>query len=247
MSQKYIITISKETLDAFKALYEVDQSLRIDHTMTEQKDDLDVTVLRSKSFNNTTMARIEVAEVFPRDVNIYDLREFISVVSIVNDPVFDLSNDKFITIKSSDGKQKLRYLEANPDLINSYSAKDPNLTNEDVQILVTEAQFKSVLTAAQTLKFEYIGFVGDGENIILTSFNTNAGSDQETNTYSVAIQESDLTFKMIYKLQIQNVSILSGEGDLLFTIDGKRKISKIETQSGKKYWISFDSSSEFDS
>ncbi len=243
------ITISKETLDVFKALYEVDQSLRIDHEMTETKDDdTQVTILRSKTFNNTTMARIEIAEVFPRDVNIYDLREFISVVSIVNEPVFDLSNDKFIMIKSADGKQKLRYLEANPDLINSYSDKDPKLSQDDVQFVITEAQFKSVLTAAQTLKFEYVGFVSDGEKLVLTAFNKNHGDDQETNTYSIMINEGECsqTFKMIYKLQLQNISILSGEGDLFFTIDGSRKISKILTSTGKTYWISFDASSEFD-
>lgn len=240
------ITLSKDTLDNFKALYEVDQSLRIDHSMTVDGENGEkFTVLRSKTFNNTTMARVEIPEIFPRDVNIYDLREFISVISIVEDPILDLSNDKFIVIKSADGKQKLRYIEANPDLINSYSPKEPTLTNEDVQIFITEAQFKSVLTAAQTLRFEYIGFVGDGENIILTAYNKNSGDDQETNTYSITVAETDKNFRMVYKLALQNVTILAGEGDLLFTIDGSRKISSVQTATNKKYWISFDASSEF--
>jgi len=242
------ITLSQETLSALKALYEIDQSLKIDHKQTEKDDDdgKTLTVLRSKSFNNTTCMRVTIPEQFSRDINIYDLREFISVVSIVNEPIFDLSNDNYILIKSVDGKQKLRYLEANPDLINSFAPKDPSLKSVDETIIVTESQFKSVLTAAQTLKFEYIGFEGDGENIILSTFNKTQGSDQETNNYSITLTETDKKFKMIYKISLQKVNILAGEGDLMFSIDGKKKISEIHTSSSKKYWITFDASSEYD-
>lgn len=240
-----VVRLSPETLGIFKSLYEVDQSLRIDHTMTEEDDVKVETVLRSKSFNNTTMAKVKINETFPRDVNIYDLREFISVISIVNEPYLDLSNEKFMVIGSGDGKQKLRYIEANPDLINSYSKRDPALTSEDEQLVVTEAQLKSVMTAAQTLKFEFVGLVSDGEKTYLTAFSRNDGSDSEANKYSIELQDSDKEYKMLYKLQLQNVAILLGEGDLLFTIDGKRKISKVDTQSGKTFWISFDASSEY--
>lgn len=240
-----IVRLSPETLGIFKSLYEVDQSLRIDHNMIEEDDVKIETVLRSKSFNNTTMAKVKINETFPRDVNIYDLREFISVISIVNEPYLNLENDKYIVIGSGDGKQKLRYVEANPDLINSYSSRDPALSSEDEQLVVTEAQLKSIMTAAQTLKFEYVGLVSDGEKTYITAFSRNDGSNNETNKYSIELKDSDKEYKMLYKLQLQNISILLGEGDLLFTIDGKKKISKIDTESGKSFWVSFDATSEF--
>ena len=149
--------LSNDTLNVLKKLHSIDQSLRIVAETVETKTDADgnekvVTILRTKSQNKTMMARVEIVEEFPRDVNIYDLREFISVVNLVDDPELDFSNDKFIQINSVDGKQKLRYLEANPDLITSYIAKDLKLGTEDIKLTVTEDQLKSVLTAASTLK-----------------------------------------------------------------------------------------------
>src|SRR5699024_11148286 len=137
------------------------------------------TVLRTKSYNNTTMAKVKIEEQFPRDINIYDLREFISVLGIVEDPVLNLENDNYIIIHSKDNRQKLRYLEANPDLIASYINKDPMMQSEDEVIEVSEQKFKSVLTAAQALRFEYVGFVAKEGKVFLTSFNRNEGSGQE--------------------------------------------------------------------
>lgn len=244
------ISISNETIAIFKALYNIDQSLKVSADTVEQKTDEDgnthdVTVLRTKSLNKTMMARVEVPEQFPRDFHIYDLREFISVVGIVKEPVFDFSNDNYIVIKSADSKQKLRYVEANPILIKSFIDYDLQLKNEDVEITITEQQFKSVLSAAHTMKLEYVGFAADGESLSLTAFNKNNGDNNNTNYFSIELTESDEEFNMYYKLDVHNIQVLNGEGDLKFTIDGKSKISKVETQSGKTFWIAFDSKSEY--
>jgi len=243
MSEATIIELSEGTVEVLRKLYDVDQSIRIDHQQTEDGS----TVLRTKSYNNTTMAKVKIEEQFPRDINIYDLREFISVLGIVEDPVLNLENDNYIIIHSKDNRQKLRYLEANPDLIASYINKDPMMQSEDEVIEVSEQKFKSVMTAAQALRFEYVGFVAKEGKVFLTSFNRNEGSGQENNAYSIELEESDKEFKLLYKMNLQNISILGGEGSLTFFLDGQRKISKIETETGKTFWISFDSDSEYNS
>jgi len=244
------VKLSDSTLAVFKKLHDVDQSLKIASDQVETVTDEDgnekqVTVLRTKSMNKTMMVRVEVPEVFPRDVHIYDLREFISVVGIVKDPVFDFSDDKFVVISSTDGKQKLRYIEANPNLINSFIDKDLSLSKEDAEIVVTEAQFKSVLSASHTMKLGYIGFIGDGESISVSAFDKNNGDNRDTNNFSIELIDSDISMRMFYKTDVHNISVLLGEGDLTFTIDAKRKVSKIVTQSGKIFWVAFDSNSEF--
>lgn len=245
------ISISSETLSVFKKLYEIDQSLKIASDQVETKTDSDgnekkVTVVRTKSANKTMMARVEIDEVFPRDLHIYDLREFISVVNIVKEPQFDFSDEKFVVIRSADDKQKLRYLEANPDLIKSFIDKDLSLSNDDVEVVITAEQFKSVLTAAQTMRLNHIGFVSDGETLSISAFGMNNGDGKDTNNFNNELVECDKTFRMFYKLDVHNIQVLLGEGDLTITIDGKRKVSKVETQSGKVLWIAFDSKSEFE-
>lgn len=244
------VKLSDYTLSVFKGLYNVDQSLKIDcdkvETITDSDGkETDMTVLRAKSMNKTMMARVEIPEIFPRDVYIYDLREFISVVNIVKQPTFDFSDDKFIKLISEDGKQTLRYLEANPDLINSFIEEDLSLTSEDCTIHLTEAQFKSVITASQTMKLEYIGFNGNGDTISLSAFNKNKGDNNETNNFNTDIVDSDIEMSMFFKTDVHNISVLLGEGDLTFTIEKKRKISKVQTESGKSFWIAFDRNSTF--
>jgi len=244
------VKLSEATLDAFKKLYDIDQSLKIMsddvETRTDEDDnEVQVTVLRSKSQNNTMMARVEVAEEFPRNVYIYDLREFNSVIGIVNDPVLDFSNDKFVVIKSADDKQKLKYIEANPDLIASYSSKVPNLTSEDVELVVSENQFKSVLSAARTMRLEFVGFKSDEGVVAFSAFNKNNGDGKDTNNFSIELAEGDVDFNLFYRLDVHKLDVLQGEGDLTFVIDGKRKISKVDTQTGKTFWIALDNNSSY--
>lgn len=246
------MNISTETLNAFKKLYEIDQSLIVDCEQVETVEDDEgnekqVTVLRTKSHNKTMMARVTINETFPRNINIYDLREFISVINIVKEPEFDLSDDKFVMIKSSDDRQKLRYLEANPDLITSYIAKDLQLSSNDAEIEVSASQFDSVLVAAHTMKLEYVGFIADGSNLSISAFNKNNGDEQYTNNFSSQIEETESEFRMFYRLDVHNLQVLKGEGDLKFIVDGKRKVSRVETESGKVLWIAFDNGSKYNS
>ncbi len=229
-----IVKLSEGTVETLKRMFSVHQELRI---IEGDK------VLRVKSANGTMVCHAEIEEEFPRDVNIYDLREFIAVVGILNDPELDLSNDKWIAVRSSDGTQQLRYMEANPEFITSFSARDIVLPSTDVDMVITEAQMKQVHSAAQTMKLDFIGFVGDGEKVYLSAFKINNGDGKETNNFKIEVGETTETFKMYYKLEHSDLGVLLGEGDLHFQISFK-KISYIETVSGKKFWIALDAKSE---
>lgn len=241
------VTLSSETLSTLKKLYEIHMSLRVVAENKITVDDEEVTVLRTASQNKQMMARVEIPELFPRDFNVYDLREFIAAVNIVQEPEIDFSDDKFVLIKSKDGKQVLRYLESNPELIDSYIGKDIELDQEDIELTITQDQLKSVLTAANTMKLSNIGFIAKDGEIEFTSFDNNNGDKKDTKKYSIEVGESEDTFRMFYNLSNHNIYVLQGEGDLTFTISGKRKISKIDTESGKTFWVAMDIDSTFNS
>lgn len=248
------VTLSSETLNALKKMYEIDMSIRIAADSVETKTDEDgneksVTVLRSKSNNKTMLARVEIPEVFPRDTNIYDLREFIAAVGIVTEPELDFSNDNYILIKSSDDKQVLRYLESTPELIHSYMNRDLDIGDVDIELEVTQDEFKQVITAANTMKLSNVGFISDGETIELSAFDKNSGDGRDTKKFSLDIGEGTegVTFRMFYVLSTHNLFVLQGEGKLSIKINAKKKISRIDTESGKTFWIATDAKSEYSS
>ena len=227
--------LSKETLDTLKKVYEVNQSVKF---VEDEK------IVKVKSTDNTLLMHAPIEEAFPRDFHVYDLREFMSVVSIINEPVLDFSDDKFLKIESEDKSQKLRYLESDPQFVQSYTDKEPKTPDADFEVEVTSEQFSSVMKAAQTMKLDFVGFVCDGETITLSAFNKNNGDDNTTNNFSIDLAEGDTEFQMFYKIDSQNIGVLLGEGNLTFEVSSK-KISKVQTESGKTFWIAMNANSTY--
>lgn len=230
------IKLSKETVDTLSRVFEVNQSVRLIK---------DADILKVKSIDGTALVHAPLADKFPRTFNIYDVSEFLSVLKIIDNPILDFSNDSFVEIRSEDGKQKIRYIESDEEYVTSYTDKMPNMGDPDIQIQVSEQQFTSVMKAAKTMKLDFVGFVANGEKVSLSAFKKNNETDNDqTNLFSIELMETDETFEMFYKLESQNISVLEGEGDLVFYIT-KGKISKIETASGKTFWLAMNINSKW--
>ena len=229
------VELSKATIDTMKKLSILNMTLKIMP---------DTNVLKSKTQNGVMNCTAPIDEIFPCEFNIYDLREFISVLSLIEEPVLDFSKKSSVTIHSKDKKQKIRYIEADPAFIDSYPNKESSLSSVDFFVDVEEQSFKSILTAANTMKLEYVGFVGDGETISLVAFSMREGDEQETNEYSVNLGESntDEQFTMFFKLANCPISVLANEGRLSFEVSS-RKVAKVTSQTGKVFFIGMDTKS----
>lgn len=229
------IKLTKTTIDVLKKINEINQGVRI-----VQGDQ----TLKVKTTDNTILVHAPIDIEFPRDVYIYDVREFLAVNGIIENGSIDLSTNQFCLFSSDDGKQKIRYIEGDPEFINSHTDKEPSLGDIDLNLEVSEEQFTTVLKAAHTLNLDYIGFISDGETVSLTTFNKNNGDESLTNKYSIDLAECDETFEMFYKLSVQNISVLEGEGNLKFELT-KKKVSRITTESGKTFWIVMNTGSSW--
>ena len=224
------IKFSKDSIAVLESLYPINQSLRI---VANNKQ------LKTINPQKTTVVYTTIDEEFPRDINIYDLREFITVLNIIKEPELDVSDDKFIIIKSSSGGQKLRYADAEPSLIQSYFEKDVKLPDPDVTVSISNDTLKAVQKAAQALNLPYIGFVSEEGNIMFKAFAKNNGSNDETNGYSEKVGETDDEFELFYPANALN--ILSG--DCEFEISQKL-ISRV-TSGTTTFYISLDPKSKF--
>lgn len=222
--------ISKQTVDNIKRLYDINQGL-----MLSGKEK----VLRSKTTDNTALAIVPIEEQFPRDFYIYDLKEFLSVLSIVPDANFDFSDSKKLVITSDDDRQRLVYLESDSQFVTAYTDKTPILPSVDLEVTVTEQELASVIQASSIMKLESIGFVSDGQTVRLQAFSRNNGSKNVTNQFAIELSPTNPVteqFNMYYNTDGKLINVLLGEQDLKFQI-GKGKTSKIQTGSGKEFWM----------
>jgi hypothetical protein len=224
------VRLSKETIDILKSLYAINQTLKIVEDNTELK------VLNDAK---TIAVYAQIEESLPRTFCIYDLREFISVLNIIEKPILDFSSDKYVVIKSEDGSQRLKYIDCNENLVTSYFDRDFKLPSEDISVSVTAQQMKAIMGAALTMKLEYVGFKSDGEKVYLSAFDRNNGSGDDTNGFSIEVGESVDEFDMFYKTEALTVL----DGDCTFEISSN-KISKV-TNGKKVFWMALDANSSF--
>lgn len=210
------IKLSDETIKILKKMHSINQSLFVpagaDH-------------IRTMKETKTLAAFADIEERFPRDFCVYDLGEFISVMNIVEEPILDFSNNRYIVVKSVDDSQKLKYFETSPDLITSYFEQDISLNSDDFSIEVSEQNLKAVMKTASTLRLDYMGFRADGENMYFSAFNRRTDSDdEETNAFTINLGETDLNFDIFYPSEIMTVL----DGSTKFTFCNTQQKSRVE-------------------
>ena len=215
-------------------MYEINQTLMIKANTKN---------IKSINESQTRAAYTNIDVEFERDFCVYDLYDFISTLSIIKDPVIDLSNNKFAIISSQDGTKKLKYYETNPDLITSYFSQEFKLKNEDVKINVKRTDIKDIMKATSTLSLKYISLVGDGEKIFIKAFNSRKGDNKETNSFIIEIGKTNFVFDLIYESKM--LSMIDEDVEFTFARDKKSRLSIINC-GDIVYWVGIDINSKME-
>lgn len=226
------LTLSPETLAKLEKLNSINQSLKI---VQGGK------TIRSVSESKTTAVETTIAEEFPRMFCIYDLREFLAVYNIIEKPVIDFADPRFIVIHSEDGSQRMRYIDAGEDIVkSSYVPSLPDLPSLDLEVTLSKDQIDRVMKAARMLGSEFVGFTCDGTDIYVKAFDKSNGDGNESNAFSIKLGQSTQVFKLFYKSQAWQVL----DNDCVFTIS-KKRISKI-VSGDLTYLMTLDANSSFE-
>ena len=115
-----IMKISNQTIEILKNFSSINESL-----LFNQGD-----VIKTVAKNNVIFAKAKVEESFPQEFGIYDLNQFLSVLSLYDDPALTF-DDQFVTIDDNTGKRSQFYY-ASPDVITSPKAKGVKMADESV-------------------------------------------------------------------------------------------------------------------
>ena len=119
--------ISQETIDNLKYFQRIGQSMKF-------KEGADyITII-----GGDTIGVADITEVFPRDVNIYDLGEFMSLISISKEPDIDVSEDNVIQISNDDFT--IRYIEGVSTNIKTLKEKPTIKSMHSIFIMAYKSQ-----------------------------------------------------------------------------------------------------------
>ena len=174
------------------------------------------------------LARSTIKEEFPQEFAIFDLSRFLGVLSLFNEPEIDYDENRVLI---SQGRQKVAYTFADPELIVAPPSKTPNVQNPEVSFRLTTDNLQSTMRALGALQATHIIVEGDGENI---SIGVGKPSDPTSDTFKIEVGVSNHSFKFAFKAE--NIKILSGDYDVELS---SKNISHFKG-GDVEYWIMAD-------
>ena len=95
--------------------------------------------LQTMSTMKNILGTANVSEAFPRDFGIYDLNEFLGVLTLVSDAELKFDNDSYLTVNG--GRTKIKYFYSDPSILTT-----PPETFNPPECDVTFEVSKNVLT-----------------------------------------------------------------------------------------------------
>lgn len=193
-------------------------------------------VLRTVSQNKTVLAEAAVQEEFPRDFAIYDLSEFLGVVSLFNEP--DLDFDTYYLKISDDNKASSHYFYAEKSMVTVPPSAGIELPDEPIKFTLGDKVLKHLLQAASVMGLPEVIVQGDGESIKVLATNT---KNTTSHQFSYEVGKTTDKFKMVFK--VENLKLISGTYDV--TISASRIARFALTDGSLTYWVATEASSSY--
>tara|TARA_R100001082_G_scaffold104557_1_gene75970 strand:- start:5 stop:670 length:666 start_codon:yes stop_codon:yes gene_type:complete len=166
--------------------------------------------LRTMSVAKNILAEARIDEEFPREFAIYDLNQFLNGLSLHQDPELDFKEDTYLNIR--EGKRRVKYFYADPNVIVSPPEKEITLPSEDVHFQLDSVTLEKLLKAAAVYQLPDLSAVGDAGVIKLV---VSDKKNDTTNEFAIVVGETDKKFT--FNFRVENIKIITGAYDVVIS------------------------------
>ncbi len=197
--------------------------------------------LKTISEARTVLAGAKVIEEFPTNFGIYDLNEFIGVLSLVDAPRLRFE-DSCVIVNDSTGRSKVKYFFSSEDTLTT-PQKEITMPGADVKFTLTNNILNKIKRAAATLGHEEVS-ISNKDNVL--SLSVVETSNSTSNTFSIDIDgEFDQSKNFNFILSIGNLKILPGDYDVEISSRLISQFSHTSPDLSVQYWIALEKTSTF--
>ena len=175
-------------------------------------------------------------EYIPQDFAIYDLSEFLGVISLFNEPDFDF--DTYYVSISDDNKASSQYFYADKSMVTVPPDKGVELPDTPIKFVLGDKVLKHLLQAASVMSLPELCIQGDGDVIKVIANNT---KNTTAHQFSYEVGKTSEQFKAVFK--VENLKLIAGAYDV--TISTQRLAQFTLTDGSLTYWIAMEGSSFF--
>ena len=196
--------------------------------------------IKTMSEAKNILASANVTEDFPSDVGIYDLNEFLGVISMFNEPSLDFY-DNYVRI--GEDNRAVQYFFSDPSILTS-PTKDIQMPDPEVKFSLSESELATIRKASSTLSVSDLVIENSvpGESELRATVTDLA--DSTSNSFSLNLASSelpDVPFRFVFN--VANFKIVPGD----YSVDVSSKlISQLTNRNADlNYWIALEKSSTF--
>lgn len=224
--------LSNETLSVLKNFGAINQGILFKKGST----------LRTISSLKSILAEVNIKETIPSEFGVYDLNNFLSVVSLhKDDPSFEFDT-KHVVIVGNKGRSKIKYRFCEPTMITLPPEKQVSMPDAEISFDLSSEDFDWIMKAASVLSSPQIAIESDGSTVNVITLDLQNDS-AHTESLSLDAKGSGDKYRMIFKTE--NVSkVLPGSYEVKISSKGiayfKNKNLLLQ------YWISTEAGSKFE-
>ena len=193
--------------------------------------------LRTISVAKNILAEAEIVEDFSRDFAIYDLNQFLNGLGLHQDPDLDFKEESYLTIR--EGKRRVKYFFADPNVIISPPEKEISLPTEDVHFQLDSVTLEKLLKAAAVYQLPDLSAVGGAGVVKLV---VRDKKNDTSNEFAVVVGETDKEFSFNFK--VENIKIIPGAYDVV--VSSKLLSQFTNSTYNLKYFIALEPDSTFE-
>ena len=210
--------LSGETVDVLKNFSNINQNILIKEG----------TQLRTMSTMKNILAEAPIKETFPREFGIYDLNEFLGVLTLVNDAELEFDSESFLTING--GRTKIKYFFSDSSILTT-PPETFNPPECDVTFNITGKTLNSVLKASAVMQLP---------DIVLINGQITA-TDLKNTTSNNYTEDLSTSGEFEFRFKADNLKMISGDYDV-----NASTTAQVSNWVGKEasYWIAMEATSD---
>ena len=198
-------------------------------------------VVKTVSSHKNILAQATIPDEIPADFGIYDLNEFLSVVSLHKDDLNLEFDSKNVVISGLKGRSKIKYRACDATMIVTPPEKALALPDPEIQFDMSAEDFRWILDAANVLGSPQISVESDGTKVTLNTLDV-ANDSAHTESLELDVVGSGSKYKMVFKTE-NMTKILSGSYEVKISSKGVSHFKNKKT--AVEYWITTEVGSTF--
>lgn len=195
-------------------------------------------VIKTISEAKNVLSTAEVDVEFPKQVGIYDLSEFLSVLSLVDSPRLTFEDNNFL-ISDGSGRTRIKYFYSDIDML-TVPSKDIIMPECEVSFSLDRETLTRVKRAASVLGHTEMSLSVVNDVLQLSVIDQN---DKTSNVFSIDVdgEYKDANFNFVFN--IANLKMV--DDDYRVDISSKLISHFVNEISGIQYWVALEKTSTY--